>query len=386
VPGTGASTVTGAPKTGARRQCPSRRSAAPASAGSPNAAAERAGESERTGALRVAPSPSSLGQRLEHGLVPAVPVPHRADGSFDAAAQDAYAAWMAGQEIAGVAVWVHTGRGLHLSLETAAAVLSSWRRALPGRIVLAGAGARPRSQPGHPGARVTPPADPLGLTDFVIKSTIEMAIRARDLGADAILAFPPVLLDELEDREGRIVEVHAALKECGLPVIAFCLYEAAGGCRYSHRAFDRILALPHVAGIKVATLDSVITFQDIAARVPPGKLLVTGEDRFLGYSLMMGARCALIGMAAVETALPAALLSAHAGRDHERFFRCSAACDRFGAALFQDPVDGYPRRVLSLLGAQGIIPAEATFDPYGPDVPGWQLKDVERVSRELPKS
>ncbi len=36
--------------------------------------------------------------------------------------------------------------------------------------------------------------------------------------------------------------------------------------------------------------------------------MITGEDRFLGYSLMCGTRATLIGMGAACTALPAALL------------------------------------------------------------------------------
>lgn len=329
-------------------------------------------------------SASTLAQALAGRLVPAVPVPCRADGSLDAAAQDAYAAWMARQDVAGVAVWVHTGRGLHLSEEIAAAVFSSWRRALPDKLVIAGAGARPRSRPSHPGTRLTPPADPQGLTSFVIQATVEMAARARDLGADAILVYPPVLLADIRDRELRMVEVHAALDEVGLPALAFFLYGAAGGCAYSHRMLDRILALPHVAGIKVATLDSPTTFRDIAARVPPEKLLITGEDRFLGYSLRLGARSALIGMGAVATQLQAALLSAHVRGQADRFLHLSEACDRLGAVLFQEPVDGYPRRLLWLLAAQGIIPAEATFDPFGPEVPAGQLAEVEQVARSLP--
>jgi len=291
---------------------------------------------------------------------------------------------MARQDIAGVAVWVHTGRGLHLGEETASQVLSSWRRALPGRLVVAGAGARPRGRRSHPSARLTPPADPQSLTTFVIDATVEMAVRAREVGADAILVYPPVLLADLGDHERRFVDVHAALEPVGLPVIAFWLYGAAGGCTYSHRVLERILALPHVAGIKVATLDSRQTFQDIASLVPPGKLLITGEDLFLGDSLRLGARSALIGMGAVETRLQAALLTAHQRGDADRFSRLSQACDRLGAVLFQEPVDGYPRRMLHLLGAQGVIPPEAAFDPFGPDVPARQLEEVETVARDLP--
>ncbi|HXY70573.1 MAG TPA: dihydrodipicolinate synthase family protein [Gemmatimonadales bacterium] len=329
-------------------------------------------------------SASGLAERLAHALVPAVPVPHRADGAFDAAAHEGYAAWMAKQDVGGVAVWAHTGRGLHLGEETAAAVLSSWRRALgPQRVIVAGAGARPRVASGQRAARLTPPADPLGLTAFVIDATVAMARQARELGADAILAIPPALLANLEDHESRIVDVHAALADVGLPVLAFWLYPAAGGCAYGPALVERLLALPHVAGLKVATLDSVVRFQDIAARVPAGKLLVTGEDRFLGYSLMMGARCALIGLGAARTALPAQLLAAHARGDHATFLRLSAACDRLGAAAFGEPVDGYVRRMLWLLAVDGVIPREAACDPWGPAVPESQLAALERVAREL---
>ncbi len=332
----------------------------------------------------MALSPSALAARLAHGLVPAVPVPHRADGTIDEAAQNAYAAWMAGQDVTGAAVWAHTGRGLHLSEEAAAGVLSGWRRALPApKLLIAGVGARPRSAPGHAGARITPPADALGLTSFVIEGTVAMARRARELGADAVLVFPPALLAGLEDRDARIVDVHAALADVGLPVLAFCLYQAAGGCPYGPGVLDRLLALPHVAGVKVATLDSVVTFQGIAARMPPGKILVSGEDRFLGYSLMMGAKSALIGMGAALTGLSAALVGAFARGEHERFLRLSTACDRLGAAAFCEPVDGYVRRMLWLLAVQGVIPRAAAHDPWGPPVPDWQLEALERVAREL---
>ena len=325
---------------------------------------------------------STLAGDLASGLVPAVPVPHRADGTFDRTAQDAFAAWMATQPIVGVAVWAHTGRGLYLTPETAAEVLTSWRSVLPPKArIVAGCGARPKLRAGR--ARVTPPADPMGLTKFVIESTLEMAQDAKAHGADSLLVFPPVLLRNLEDRERRIVDVHAALADVGLPLIAFWLYEAAGGVLYSERALDRIIALGHVAGIKVATLDSPMAFQEIAARVPEGRVLVSGEDRFLGYSLMMGARSALIGLGAARPALTAALLAAHRGGDWPAFVRLSALVDRYGAVTFRDPMDGYIRRMLHVLAVDGVIPRQAAFDPFGPPVPPWQLEELERALPQL---
>lgn len=328
----------------------------------------------------MGPAASSLAGDLANGLVPAVPVPHRADGTFDPEAQDAYAAWMAKQPIAGVAVWVHTGRGLHLHPDTAAAVLASWRSALPRKtLIIAGAGARAKLSGGK--SRLTPPADPMGLTRFVIEGTVEMARQAKELGADAVLVFPPVLLKGLEDRDRRFVEVHAALADVGLPVIAFFLYEAAGGLGYSERVLDRILALPHVAGIKVATLDSVMTFQDVVRRVPRDRVLVSGEDRFLGYSLLLGARSALIGLGAARPALTAALLAAHRSGDWAAFVRLAALVDRYAAVTFRAPLEGYVRRMLHVLALDGVIPRDAAHDPWGPPVPRWQL---EEISRALP--
>lgn len=315
-----------------------------------------------------------------------MPLPHRADGTFDAAAQDSYAAWMAKQDIAGVAVWAHTGRGLHLEPEIAPLVVSSWKKALPpGKRLIAGAGARPKYRPGRPSIRLTPPADPMGLTQFVIERTVEMANEAKSHGADAVLAYPPILLKDLEDADRRIVEVHAALKDAGLPVIAFYLYAEAGGISYSPRVLDRVLALPHVAGIKVATLDSIMTFQDIAPRVPDGKLLLTGEDRFLGYSLMMGARSALVGLGAGRTALIASILAAQKAGDADRLIRLAALGDRLGAVTFREPIEGYIRRMLWVLALDGVIPRESSFDPFGPPVPDWQLEEIERLLRSLPE-
>ena len=81
---------------------------------------------------------TALVDRLEWGLVPAVPVPFRGS-TMDREAQRGYARWMAGQPVAGVAVWAHTGRGPHLSAEDRKEVLEAWREAMPDRVIVAGA-------------------------------------------------------------------------------------------------------------------------------------------------------------------------------------------------------------------------------------------------------
>jgi 4-hydroxy-tetrahydrodipicolinate synthase len=187
-----------------------------------------------------------------------------------------------------------------------------------------------------------------------------MAIEARRGRADAILAFP---------QAENPVEYHRRLGR-ELPVIAFYLYPAAGGVGYDDQTLHAILELPEVIGIKVATLDSVMTFQRIAAivRDHPGKLLITGEDRFLGYSLMMGATVALIGMGAALTDIQVALIERATASDWGRFHQLSATCDAFAQATFTEPMEGYIRRMLWSLAAEGIIPWESTDDPWGPSL------------------
>ena len=262
-------------------------------------------------------------------MIPAVPVPFRGR-TLAEEAQRAYARWMAAQPVAGVAVWAHTGRGPHLSPDERRCVLSTWRAVLPDKVIVAGA------------------------------NSVEMARDAKAGGADALLAFP---------RRDDPVRYHQALGR-ELPVIAFYLYEAAGGVAYDDDTIRALLDLPEVIGIKVATLDSVMTFQRIAAvaREYPDKLLVTGEDRFLGYSLMMGARAALVGMGAALTDLQARLLAAYAISDVAEFLRLSSLTDAFGVTTFGAPVEGYVRRMLWALAADGVLPADACDDPWGPEL------------------
>jgi 4-hydroxy-tetrahydrodipicolinate synthase len=286
---------------------------------------------------------ATLIERLTGGLIPAVPVPFRGR-DFDAAAQRQYARWMATQPVAGVAVWAHTGRGPHLGGEVRREVLDAWREAMGDRIVVAGA------------------------------RDIGMAIEARRGKADALLAFP---------QANDAVSYHRRLGR-ELPVIAFYLYAAAGGVDYDDQTLHGILELPECVGIKVATLDSVMTFQRIAnvMRQHPTKLLITGEDRFLGYSLMLGARAALIGMGAALPDLQADLVRACLAEDWPRFVSLSDLCDRFSQTTFIHPMEGYIRRMLWAASAEGAIPPEACDDPWGPPLPPDERDAVERAVRD----
>ena len=320
----------------------------------------------------------AIAARLDGTLVPAVPVPRRASGHLHIEAQQAYAAWMARQPVGGVAVWAHTGRGLHLDAQTRAGVLASWRGAMPSAVIIAGCGV--------PREGESLPSDPRTRTDHVIRRTVAMAEEARMGGAEALLVHPPGQLAELPDAAGRVLALHDALGEAALPLIAFVLYHRASGLEYDDDLLDEVLALPHVAGVKLATLDSVMRFQTVADRMTsrhPERLLITGEDRFLGYSLIIGARCALIGMGAARTAMQASLVRAAIANDASALVRLTRACDRFSAATFIEPMEGYILRMLWALAVDGIIPEDACHDPSGPALDRDERDRVASVMRAL---
>ena len=216
--------------------------------------------------------------QLAGRLIPAVPVPFDRDGRLHEVGLRRYVEWMAGQPIGGVAVCGTRGEDYFSARGMARSVLSAWRLALTAGTVLIAATA-----PGPIGKRQSR-SSPMfvGWHD-----------RAADLGANALLVHPPTAFRERPDRHALILDYHSVAAEAGLPLIAFYLYEIAGGISYPPELLAQLLARGEVLGVKIATLDSVMTFQDIA---PPrrgrraSKLAITGEDRFLGYSLMCGAR------------------------------------------------------------------------------------------------
>jgi 4-hydroxy-tetrahydrodipicolinate synthase len=289
----------------------------------------------------------SLAVRLRRRVTPAVPVPFDAEGRLDEELQSAYVRWMAKQPVGGVAVWSHTGRGMHLSEEQRQQVLDAWC--------------------GGPAAR----------TELVMREAVRLTQVAAQGGASGVLVHPPTALMGLADEEDRIVEYHRAVCSVGLPTIAFFLYRQAGGIRYTPELLERLLVIEGMLGIKVATLDSVMTFQDLARVVAtvPDSMLVSGEDRFLGYTIALGAEAALIGIAAACTDRSAALFEAWDAKDWSRYLAAAAAIDAFAQATFVAPMAGYVQRMLWALEADGVLPRVA-FDPLQPPLPAG---DRERV-------
>jgi 4-hydroxy-tetrahydrodipicolinate synthase len=293
----------------------------------------------------IDPAAATLAGQLRGGLVPAVLTPMTSDRDVHAADLERYAAGFGAHP--GLAVWAHTGRGPYLTGEQRALVLRTFRAATSASIV---AGIAPS---------VADPDTP----------PVAIAAQAAELGANALMVFPP---PDLADAPDRIYDLHNQIAtEIGLPIILFVLHAEAGGYPYPPALLRDLLSIPQVAGVKLATLDSAMTCQDAILLLHnefPGRLAITGEDRMFGPSLMWGADAALVGIAAASAELSASLLRTWYSRD-DAFIRVSQQVDEFSYATFRAPMEGYVQRMAWAAEREGLISAAGAYDPFGPPLP-----------------
>jgi 4-hydroxy-tetrahydrodipicolinate synthase len=267
--------------------------------------------------------------------------PFDASGTPDVEAAGPYAASLVRDGVGGLAVGAHTGRGPLLADPVRRALVRTVRDAVDVPIV----------------AGVGGPA----------LSAVELADAAAGMaeaGADALLVYPVA-----RDAHPDIPALHATVaRASGLPVIAFVLYEAASGHRYSVDLARRLVATDGVLGIKSAVLDDAVACQDIltACRAErPDAVLFTGEDRMLGPSLMWGADAALVGIAAAVPQVTVEVLDAWLERRHSDFVTASIRADALGALVFRSPVDTYVQRMAWLAAWEGRLPRDLCHDPMG---------------------
>jgi 4-hydroxy-tetrahydrodipicolinate synthase len=307
---------------------------------------------------------------LDRCLYPAVPVTFRKDGTIDYDALKKYAEWMDTQPITGIAVWAHTGRGLMLSEEDREKVYKVYRSALSSdKKIICGVGSRNFTS-----------------EEEFIADAKKMGEHAKALGADGILTYAPSFFRGKDNQDELIVKYHEALNSLGLDMVLFYLYEAAGGISYSLDVLRKLFALENAVAIKMATLDSVMTYQDVSnliAKEFPNKALITGEDRMFGYTMMRGGRGALVGIGSAFTKLQKALIDAYYDQDYKAFVEITVLVDKLAEVTFIKPMEGYIERMLYICVLQGLVPESAAWDPYGPGVSEEERAAIREVVQEL---
>jgi 4-hydroxy-tetrahydrodipicolinate synthase len=315
-----------------------------------------------------------LKQKMKRGIFPAVPVPFKKNGEIDKQAQESYVEYMKTQDVSGFAVWVHTGRGLLISEEQREYVMKSWREAFPEKLIIAGVG-----------ANISECLKCENPEEEYIRRSVAMAGKAKELKADAVLLYAPNIFKNKDNMEDKIVNYHKEIAKAGLRIVLFYLYEEAGGISYSKRVLKQLLSMDEVVGIKMATLDSVMTYQDTSEFINknfPDKMLITGEDRMFGYTLMRGAQGALVGLGAACGKLQKKMMDAYYNNNHSLFLELSEKVDKLAECTFVKPMEGYIKRMLTVLSLLGVISEESTYDLFGP-IEELDAEEIEKIKAVL---
>lgn len=202
----------------------------------------------------------------------------------------------------------------------------------------------------------------------------EAAARA---GADALLVIPPE-----NASVSTAVEAHDRLyRAVGLPMIAFDMYTHP----YPMPVLCAVLDHPGVVAFKPARLHDAVACRDgIATARERGVLVLTGEDRMFGPSLLWGAEGALVGIASAAVNVTAGVLRTFRDNDAEAFVRASRLLDDLAAVTFCPPVDGYVQRMLWIAADEGLIDPDLAVDPWRPpDLRDDEREHVVAVARRL---
>lgn len=288
--------------------------------------------------------------------------PFDASGAPVVDAVGPYAASLVRDGVGALAVGAHTGRGSHLTEQQLTAVISATRDAVEVPLV-AGIGTA-------------------GIEASEKDTLTRRAELLAEAGADLLMLYP---VAPAPDEDIAALHAHVA-RTSGLPVVAFVLYEAAGGHRYSVDLARRLVATDGVLGLKVAVLDDAVACQDILAGCRaerPDTILFTGEDRMFGPSLMWGADAALVGIAAALPSLTVDVVRAWTERRYSDFVHAAGLVDALGAVAFAPPVDTYVQRMAWLAAWEERLPKDLCHDPVSTTTPAQEQRFLADVAELL---
>lgn len=275
------------------------------------------------------------------GVVPAAILPMTADYQPDYAAYARYLKWLIAEKAVSLAINMDTGEGPQLSIAE--------RRQVAEVAVEAAAGS------------CTVVAGVMGATTA---GAVEMAKIYRDAGVDGLVVFPNAAFrnDPLDPRIP--VDYHRAIaEETGLPIILFQLAPVFGGVNFSREILLQLLGIPQVVAIKEASFDAqyfAFTKETLDMAGRPITLL-TGNDRFITESLLLGAEGALLGFAAIGCRMVADMIQAFAAGNYAAGVAMKPRVQGFGDIIYADPVLDYRARCKVALAHIGVLTHDQTF-------------------------
>lgn len=269
------------------------------------------------------------------GVLPAAVLPMTADYAPDYDAYAHYLDWLISENAVGLAVNMDTGEGPQLS---------GAERKKVAEIAVEVANKRC--------------AVVAGVMGSTTSDAVAMAEMYKAVGVDGLVVFPNAAFRN-EPLDKRIpYSYHKAIAEAtGLPMMLFQLAPVFGGVNYTRDTLLSLLEIPEVVGIKEASFDAEYFAYTKQTLDMSGReiTLLTGNDRFIVESVLLGAEGALLGFCAIGCGIVAELFRKVQNGQWAEAIEMRPRLQDFVEVIYGDPVLDYRARCKVALAQVGVI-------------------------------
>jgi 4-hydroxy-tetrahydrodipicolinate synthase len=275
------------------------------------------------------------------GMVPAAILPMDATYQPDFDQYEHYLKWLIDNGALALAVNMDTGEGPQLTEEERLQVVRVAVKVAAGRAAVMA-----------------------GLMGASTEGAVSLAKAYKEAGSDGLVIFPNAAFRNDPLDIAIPYGYHKAIAETtDMPLMLFQLAPVFGGVLYTRETLLKLLEIPQVTSIKEASFDAqyyTYTVETVRMSGRPITIL-TGNDRFITESILLGAEGALLGFGAVGCPMVAEMLRlANAGKFGE-VAAMRNTLQRFADVIYADPVLDYRARCKAALAILGIIDRELTY-------------------------
>lgn len=289
------------------------------------------------------------------GMIPAAVLPMTEEYSPDYKAYADYIEWLISEKAIAIAVNMDTGEGPQLSRDEQRQAVQVAVEASNGRVPILAA-----------------------VMGGTTQMAVDSALSNKESGADGLVVFPNAGFrnDPLDPTIPH--SFHKAIADAtDLPLVLFQLAPVFGGVNYTQETLLSLLEIPHVVALKEASFDAeyfAYTKEtlDISGRTIT---LLTGNDRFITESIVLGAEGALLGFAAIGCRLVADMLEKANAGDMKAVVDMRHRLHTFATFIYKDPILDYRARCKAALALVGVYDWNLRY--VRP--PLLSVKDEERV-------
>lgn len=275
------------------------------------------------------------------GMIPAAILPMTSDYRPVYSSFARYVEWLIGENAVAIAVNMDTGEGPQLTTDERKRVIETAIETARGRVAILA-----------------------GVTGATTEGAIEQARVCQEAGADGVVVFPNAGFrnDPLDPRIP--YSYHKAIADAtDLPMVLFQLAPIFGGVNYTREALLKMLEIPQVVGLKEASFDAQYFAYtrdtiDLSGR---DITLLTGNDRFITESILLGATGGLLGFGAIGCGMIAQMLSCAAAGDFKAVMELRPRLQAFAMAIYADPMLDYRARCKAALAHVGVIDRSETY-------------------------